>query len=66
MGFRRVAFSGRPAMRAKLARAAGKCGGGLAPARAPSHVLDLLDSPHPEVACGAYFDRRRKTKERLK
>ncbi len=64
MGFRRVAFSGTRAMRDKLGQVGRKCRAEMAPARAPSHALDLLDSPDPEGACGAYLDRRKSQKSR--
>ena len=63
-GFRRIAFSGPRAMREKLAQIGRKCRAEMAPARAPSHALDLLDSPDPEGTCGTYFDQQRAPKSR--
>ncbi len=63
-GFRRIAFSGPRAMRDKLGQVGRKCGAELAPARAPAHILDLLDSPHPEDACGAYLGQPKGPKSR--
>lgn len=62
MGFRRIAFSGPGAMRDKLGQVGRKCRAEMAPARAPAHALDLLDSPDPEGDCGSYFDRRKSQK----
>jgi len=64
MGFQRIAFSGPSAMAKKIAQIGKKCGARLAPARPPAHALDLLDSPHPEDACGTYLDQRRTQKTR--
>jgi hypothetical protein len=58
LGFHRIAFSGPRAMRDKLAAIAAKCGAEPAPARAPQHALDLLDSPDPAAAIAAYLDSR--------
>ena len=62
MGFRRIAFSGPRAMRDKIGQIAAKRGAGLAPARAPAHALDLLDSLDPAGACAAYLERRESPK----
>ncbi|MBT3629468.1 MAG: hypothetical protein HOM52_04705 [Rhodospirillaceae bacterium] len=63
-GFRRIAFSGPRAMRDKLSQIGRKCRAEMAPARAPAHTLDLLDSPDPEVSCGIYLERRKAQKSR--
>ena len=59
MGFQRITFSGPSAMAEKIAQIGKKCGARLVPTRTPAHVLDLLDSPHPENACETYLDQRR-------
>ena len=52
-GWRRVLFSGRPAVRAKLAAIAAKRGSRLSATRAPA--LDLLGISEPAAACREFL-----------
>jgi hypothetical protein len=53
LGWRRVLFTGRPAVRAKLADIAAKRGGEVSGDR--DSALDLVDHPDPETACRDYL-----------
>lgn len=57
-GWHRVLFTGRPAVRAKLAGIAAKTGSQVSAARAPA--LDLLDHREPVAACREFLQPRRR------
>ena len=57
-GWRRVLFTGRPAVRAKLAGIAARTGAEVSAARAPA--LDLLDHPEAAAACREFLRQRRR------